>query len=39
MRRFDTHTPKGVEKLEAIRAVVGGGFDYMGDARADLPIF
>ena len=34
-----THTPKGVEKLAAIRAVVGGVFDYMGDARADLPIF
>jgi phosphoglycolate phosphatase-like HAD superfamily hydrolase len=34
-----THTPKGVEKLAAIRAVVGGVFDYMGDARTDLPIF
>jgi hypothetical protein len=28
-----------VEKLAAIRAVVGGVFDYMGDARTDRPIF
>ena len=34
-----THTPKGVEKLAAIRSVGGDVFDYMGDALTDLPIF
>ena len=35
-----TRTRAGVVKLTAMREVVrGGAFDYMGDKRADLPLF
>ncbi len=30
---------KGTEKLAAIRAISKGPFEYLGDARADLPIW
>lgn len=35
-----THNPKGEAKVEAIRNLIGPGpFDYIGDSRADLPVF
>lgn len=33
------HNLKGTEKLRAIQAMASGGFEYLGDSDADLPIW